>query len=97
MKKRAGILAGVALLGTFVGTARAQPAAGAADVDQSPASTDIAKRPGTLSEKLNTTNGVIHPQGDVDPGIHKSAPKTGTMPVIPPPGGPGDTGDVQPK
>ena len=59
--------------------------------------TDISNKNGTLSEKLNQSDGVIHPQGADDPGIQKSAPATGTMPVIPPPGSPGGNMDVQPK
>ncbi len=59
--------------------------------------TDIAKKNGTLSDKLNATSGVIHPDPDVDPGMQKQAPATGTMPVIPPPGSPGGAQGVVPK
>ena len=38
-----------------------------------------------LSEKLNRSNGVIHPK-EVDPTIEKPAPKTGDLNVVPPPG-----------
>ena len=38
-----------------------------------------------LSEKLNRSNGVIHPK-EVDPTIEKPAPKTGDPNVVPPPG-----------
>ncbi|WP_158818514.1 hypothetical protein [Methylocapsa sp. S129] len=55
--------------------------------------TDLSKRGGSLSDKLNNSNGVIHPEGAVDPKMQKPAPATGTMPVIPPPGAP----DAQPK
>lgn len=54
---------------------------------------------GTLSDKLNKTDGVIKPPSGVDPEIHKPAPDgaTGTMPVIPPPGSPGNPSNVDPK
>src|SRR4051794_37565153 len=42
---------------------------------------------GTLSQKLNESEGVIHPPSGVDPEIRVPPPSTGgTMPVIPPPG-----------
>ena len=54
---------------------------------------------GNLSEKLNRTDGVIVPQGNVDPDIHKPAPEPnpGSTPVIPPPGSPGGRQDIDPK
>ena len=64
---------------------------------QSPPRTD-AQGDAPLSEKLSNTNGVIHPQADVDPGIGKAPPPTGeAMPVVPPAGSPGGNPDVQPK
>ena len=57
--------------------------------------TDLSHQSGSLSEKLKQSNGVIHPEGAVDPNMEKEAPDAGTMPVIPPPGGSG--GDAQPK
>jgi hypothetical protein len=59
--------------------------------------TDLSQHAGTLSDKLNDANGVIHPEGDVDPKMRKKAPSVGTMPVIQPPGSPGGSTDVQPK
>jgi hypothetical protein len=56
--------------------------------------TDLSHQSGSLSEKLNRTNGVVHPEGAVDPKMEKGAPDTGTMPVIPPPNG---GTDGQPK
>jgi hypothetical protein len=41
-----------------------------------------------------TSNGVIHPPQDVDPGMAKPAPNTGMMPVIP---APGQSGSAQPN
>ena len=43
---------------------------------------------GNLSEKLNQSNGVIHPK-EVDPGIAKPAPRAGDPNVVPAPGSPG--------
>ena len=59
--------------------------------------TDLSEQGGALSDKLNKTNGVIHPEGAVDPKMQREAPATGTMKVIPPPGSPGGATDVQPK
>ncbi len=58
---------------------------------------DIARKKGDLSHKLNSTGGVIHPEGSVDPGMQKPAPPVGATPVVPPPGSPGGKQDVQPK
>ena len=55
--------------------------------------TDLSKKNGALSDKLSKSNGVIHPDGAVDPNMQKPAPATGTMPVIPPP----DSSGAQPK
>jgi hypothetical protein len=55
--------------------------------------TDLSKQGGSLSDKLSNSNGVIHPEGAVDPKMQKPAPATGATPVIPPPVAPG----VQPK
>ena len=59
--------------------------------------TDISKRHGDLSDKLNATDGVIRPEGNVDPAIRKPAPAVGSTPVIPPPGSPGGQRGVEPK
>ena len=79
------------------------PAPGSTDAipETSPAdaapATDVSRGAGSLSDKLSSTDGVIHPEGSVDPGIQKPAPSTGSMPVIRPPGSTGDGSDVQPK
>jgi hypothetical protein len=49
-----------------------------------------------LSEKLNQSNGVIHPK-EVDPAIEKPAPKMRDPNVAPPPGTPGGAPAPQPK
>jgi hypothetical protein len=59
--------------------------------------TDLGAMKGDLSEKLDKSNGVIRPQGGVDPAIEKKAPAVGDTPVIRPPGAPGGDSNVQPK
>ena len=49
-----------------------------------------------LSEKLNQSNGVIHPK-EVDPAIEKPAPKAQDPNVVPPPGTSGGASAPQPK
>jgi hypothetical protein len=51
--------------------------------------TDLSKKNGELSDKLSKSNGVIHPEGGLDPKMQKPSPNTGTMQVIPPPDLPG--------
>jgi hypothetical protein len=51
-----------------------------------------------LGDKLDRTDGVIHPPPGLDPGISVPPPPNGgTMPVIPPPGTPGGPPGLQPK
>jgi hypothetical protein len=61
-------------------------AAGGTAAAQSAATprTDLDAKPGTLSDKLGQTGGVIKPTGNVDPAMRKTAPQTGTMPVVKP-------------
>jgi hypothetical protein len=69
----------------------------AADNAQPAPKTD-AQGNGTLSDKLSTTGGVIHPSENVDPAIATAPPASGAKtPVIPPPGSPGGNQSVQPK
>ncbi len=49
-----------------------------------------------LSEKLNQSNGVIHPK-EVDPAIEKPLPKARDPNVLPPPGTSGGAPAPQPK
>jgi hypothetical protein len=65
--------------------------------DAQPPKTDLQTKSGDLSDKLDKSNGVIHPRGAVDPGIDKKAPPVGDKPVIPPPGAPGSESNAQPK
>ena len=62
-----------------------------------PPKTDLQDKKGDLSEKLDKSNGVIHPKGAVDPGMAKKAPAVGNTPVIPPPGAPSSGTNAQPK
>ncbi len=54
---------------------------------------------GTLSDKLERTEGVIRPPQTATPDITVPAPvpEPGTTPVIPPPGSPGGNPQIQPK
>ena len=62
-----------------VGSVAAQTAA-------PPSSVDGGASTGSLSSKLNKSNGVITPQADMDPGIHAAAPDPhpNSTPVVPP-------------
>jgi hypothetical protein len=75
----------------------AGPTVALAQSSQEPPATDVSRQNGTLSDKLGATNGVIRPEGAVDPGIDKGAPATGKTPVIPPAGSAGNPTDAQPK
>ncbi len=87
----------VSLALSVTAPAFAQVGTGARPPD-APGPTIPAPRPGeNLSDRLDRTDGVIPPTQNLDPGLTKPAPNTGTMPVIPPPGTPGGAQDVQPK
>jgi hypothetical protein len=83
----------------FAQTTNPTPAP-AAPLDSAPGeTTDGAKRTApaqNLSEKLNQSNGVIHPK-EVDPAIEKPAPHTGDPNVVPPLGTSGGATAPQPK
>jgi hypothetical protein len=64
--------------------------------DTAPGRSGSSQEP--LGEKLDRTNGVIHPPQGVDPGLTIPPPHAhGTMPVIPPPGTQGGEPGLQPK
>jgi hypothetical protein len=91
------LLAAIALVAQIAGpVAVAQPAPTDENRLQSP-DTDIAKKRGDLSDKLDSSNGVIRPEGSIDPGMQKPTPPAGPMPLIPPPGGQGGDPRAQPK
>ena len=50
-----------------------------------------------LGDKLAKSDGTLCPPSNVDPEMRASAPGTGKMPVIPPPGSPGGDPSVRPK
>lgn len=90
----------IAVAAALVMLGVAEPAVAASSASQSDTEapkTDLQDKKGDLSEKLDRTNGVIHPQGAVDPGMDKKAPAVGDTPVIPPPGAPGSGTTAQPK
>jgi hypothetical protein len=64
--------------------------------DSVPAGTKPTAPAQTLSEKLNQSNGVIHPK-EVDPAIEKPAPNPRDPNVVPPPGTSGGAPARQPK
>jgi hypothetical protein len=71
-----------------------------APLDSVPGETTPGARPTApaqnLSEKLNESNGVIHPK-EVDPAIEKPAPNAGDPNVVPPPGTSGGALAPRPK
>jgi hypothetical protein len=71
------------------------PGAGSSD----PAPSGTSEDPSSLSDKLSRSGGVIQPPATVDPAMKQPTPPTGpqSMPVIPPPGTPGNDQDVKPK
>jgi hypothetical protein len=100
MTNKLRLLAALAVAGWIapVALASAQSDPNSQSAAPSPASPNstFAKQPGTLSDKLDASNGVIRPK-EVDPSIEKKPPSTGTAAVIPPAGSPGGPQGVQPK
>ena len=54
---------------------------------------------GSLSDRLEQTDGVIRPPDGIDPGISVAPPATGpdNMPAITPPGSPQSPSQIRPK
>jgi hypothetical protein len=50
-----------------------------------------------LGDKLARSDGVLCPPAGVDPEIRAPTPKSGNMPVIPPPGSPGGDPTIRQK
>jgi hypothetical protein len=71
-----------------IGAALCQPAAA---VEPAPPTDAIPGKvaPDADAPKTDLSNGVIHPEGGLDPKMQKPAPAAGAMQVIPPPDGPG--------
>jgi hypothetical protein len=73
---------------------------GQPDPRQDPRSTGaVGRSPQNLSEKLDSTSGVIRPPADIAPDMSVPAPdpNPGTTRVIPPPGTPGGDTSIVPK
>ena len=69
------------------GTSQTIPEKVQPKLDTTPAPSEGRSSSGTLSDKLDKSNGVIPAPQGVDPDMHRQAPATGTMPVVPPPAG----------
>lgn len=96
MTRTRTVAASAALLCLASGAAWAQAAAPAAGSDATipekvAPPTDLNTKPGTLSDKLGQSNGVIKPSGDVDPAMPRGAPQTGNTPVLKPGAVPGQS------
>lgn len=79
----AGLL-GLPSVGALAQSVAPATGPGATAPDKTAPATDLDAKPGSLSDKLGDTHGVIRPTGDVDPAMPKPAPQTGTMPVLKP-------------
>jgi hypothetical protein len=91
-----GAMIAASILAFAIGGAAAQAAAPEEKAPNAAApKTDLQSKKGDLSNKLDKDNGVVRPQGGVDPGMEKKPPPSmGDTPVIKPPT---DDSDVQPK
>jgi hypothetical protein len=106
MRRTSRLAACIAMIAAMLAgspTAFGQNATGAAAPERVPESTQPGKSGssgGPLSDKLDRTDGVIHPPAGVDPEIRQAPPAAGphSTPVIPPPGTPGSLyPHVEPK
>lgn len=91
---RTGIAAAVMLVITPAAaqTTSPAPAGSPGTIPEKQSDTPVqGGRSESLSSKLNKTDGVIAPEGDVDPGMHVPAPDPNphSTPVIPPSATPG--------
>ena len=97
MRVKTGAIVAAAALILLAGQPAFAASSAGGQSDAQPPKTDLQNKKGDLSEKLDKSNGVIHPQGPVDPGMNKKPPATGDSPVITPPGAPGSGSTTQPK
>jgi hypothetical protein len=67
------------------------------DSTVAPRGTTTGRGSDSFGDKLAKSDGVLCPPPGVDPEMHAPTPQGGTMPVIPPPGGPGGDPNVRPK
>ena len=94
--RRLGAMIAASIFALAIGGAAAQAVALEQKTPNADApKTDLQSKKGDLSNKLDKDNGVVRPQGSVDPGMEKTPPRTtGDTPVIKPPT---DDSSVQPK
>jgi hypothetical protein len=94
--KSPGAMIAAPILALVIGSAAAQAAAPEEKAPNAAApKTDLQSKKGDLSNKLDKVNGVVRPQGSVDPSMEKTPPPSvGDTPVIKPPT---DDSTVQPK
>jgi hypothetical protein len=108
MKENIAVALGAVLTIGAVATAQAQSAPGAPgssqvipEKRQPPLDNLDVKtgRSGSLSDKLDSSNGVVKPMQNVDPGMTKApaVPDANATPVIHPPGTPGGPPGPQAK
>jgi hypothetical protein len=91
------LVAGVTLIvGSAFAQASNQTPNPATPLDSTPPGANQTAPSQNLSEKLNQSNGVIHPK-EVDPAIEKLPPKVGDPNVVAPPGTSGGAPAPQPK
>jgi hypothetical protein len=111
--KRRDLLIAVAALAALVASVEAaaaqtrpppnaprSEAEGQSDPRQDPRSTGaVGQSNQTLSDKLSSTGGVIHPPANIAPdlAVRPPEPNPGTTRIIPPPGSPGGRQDIEPK
>lgn len=95
------LLAAAALLAASPGLAQTPAATPTASVDSVPEKIAPGAKPTepaeNLTQKLDQSNGVIHPKANVDPAMQKPAPQTGDVNALPPPGTTNGAPAPQPK
>jgi hypothetical protein len=57
----------------------------------------VGQAPGSLTDRLSQSDGVLCPPAHLDQEMQKEAPDVGKTPVIPPPGQPGGDPSTRPK
>ena len=67
------------------------------DVKGDPPTVGRSQPSQSLSDKLAESKGIICPPAGIDPEMQKTLPAGGELKVIPPPGSPGGSPNVQPK
>jgi len=94
------LFASVAWAGTALAQADARPPAQPAcppDVSGDAPTVGRSNPSKSLSDKLAESKGIICPPAGIDSDIQVTPPAGGELKVIPPPGAPGGSPNVQPK